>query len=132
MPGLNLKQTQSRIKCAFYLVCPFDGWLTSRSPSCDDKPHKVRGLQIKPRKEDQTQEPVFTSGGCVTGQTQAVEILTDDNESVSSSLSEPPPTYEQAPQGVHINQDGFQARATAACESKSLVSSTRLLSHAYF
>ncbi|MCJ1468979.1 hypothetical protein MMC07_007610 [Pseudocyphellaria aurata] len=101
---------------------------------CDEKLQKVQGLQIKPSKEDQTQEPAFISGGCVTGQTQAVEIWTDDNESISSSSSEPLPTYEQTPQGVHINQAGFQARATAAYDGRidiNIDSSARRLSRLF-
>lgn len=64
-------------------------------------------------------------------QTQAVELLADDNESILSPLSEPLPAYEQPPQAIDINRDGFQARATAACESGFLVSLARILLYAY-
>lgn len=42
----------------------------------------MRGLQVKASKDDQTQEPASNSGGRVMTQTQAVELLTDDNESI--------------------------------------------------
>lgn len=49
-------------------------------------------------------------------QTQAVELISDDDESTLGSTSEPPPAYEHLSQEVDINQDGFHASVTAACE----------------
>lgn len=55
-----------------------------------------------------------------TGQIQAVERLSDDDDSTLQSSLEPPPAYDTQPQEIDIDQEGFQANARAACESARL------------
>lgn len=90
----------------------------------------MQGLELKSGKEDQTQKPAWNFSGRLTGQTQVVELLSD-SESISSTMSEQLPAYEQSAQAIHINRDGFQALATTACEFEFLVSIARLLLRAY-
>lgn len=66
----------------------------------------------KTRRGDLVQEPVGNSEGRVTGQNQAVGLVSDDNASTSTSSSDPFQAYEQHPQAIDIDRDGFHARAT--------------------
>lgn len=50
------------------------------------------------------------------GQIQAVDLISDDESTTDPSL-DLPPAYEHPPQEIDIDQDGFHARATAACMS---------------
>jgi hypothetical protein len=49
------------------------------------------------------------------GQTNTVELLSDDEDSAQESSLEPPPAYDLQPQEVDIDQDGFHASAIASC-----------------
>ncbi|MCJ1429861.1 hypothetical protein MMC29_007776 [Sticta canariensis] len=84
-----------------------------RSSSIDTETPIAQGLQIIIGEDDKDQELAGNYGGRITGQAHAVEFISDDSESILISLSEPPPVYEQPPQAIDINRDGFQAHATA-------------------
>lgn len=45
-----------------------------------------------------------------------IEDLSGDDDSTVDSSLEPPPAYQIQPSDIEISQDGFHARATAACE----------------
>lgn len=87
-------------------------------------------MLIRKTKEGLTQKPAGNSDGREKGETQTLEHISDDNQSILSSLSEPIPTDEQPPQGVDINRDGFQVRAAAAGELELLICLTRSRLHA--
>lgn len=101
------------------------------SCSIDAEAQSVQGLQRKKGKEDQTQVSAWSSSSSVTDQFQAVELLPEDNESISNSSPEPLPAYERTPLAVHINREGFRAHATASCELEFLFSLVRLVLHTY-
>lgn len=99
--------------------------LSQNGPLYGSESSSTQAVQIRTIKEEPTQKSEGNSGGREKGRIQAPEHISDDNESISSSLSEPLPTDEQPPQAVDVNRDGFQARATAAGELELLISLTR-------
>ena len=62
-------------------------------------------------------EPVGVHATEQTSYTNTVDDLSEDDDSTLDSSVEPPPAYEIQPPDVDIDQDGFHAQATAACES---------------